>query len=441
MSIKFTGNKTAIRRLSNLPTAHNDFTICGFAKLLTAAPSRVATIAYTQTTVGDSSETLVLGGDGTKVRGGDDYGGSYSSDVATVTAGGSSGANWFFFALVGVGTGSTGLRAYHATIGGTPTYQALNNRAGTSGFSVIQFGDLPYGTDGWFDGLLAHLKVFDRTLSDVELQAEAARGDPASSSSLISYHEFPDGLLATALAPTTGSGTFEGFTSNPTTDADMPVFTTGPTLSGADTLPQRTSTAPTVTTSALAAGYTSTAYSQTLAATGDTPLTWTVTSGALPSGLSLSTAGVISGTPSSAGTASFTVQAANAAGSNSRALQIVVTTPATTPTVTTTTLPDGQVNALYSEVLAATGTTPLTWTVSAGTLPTGLTLNATSGVISGTPVVEGASTFTVQATNGAGSDTQSLSITIEAEPILPSEDDGWTRLPRGAEVWVRVPRS
>ena len=44
--------------------------------------------------------------------------------------------------------------------------------------------------------------------------------------------------------------------------------------------------------------------------------------------------------------------------------------PATTPTVTTTTLPDGQVNALYSEVVCATGTTPLTWAISAGTLPT-----------------------------------------------------------------------
>ena len=71
----------------------------------------------------------------------------------------------------------------------------------------------------------------------------------------------------------------------------------------------------------------------------------------------------------------------------------------------------------------------------------GLTLNATSAVISGTPVAEGTSTFTVQATNGAGLDTQALTLTIASVRIIPSEDDGWTRLPRGAEVWVRVPRA
>lgn len=442
MSIKFTGNKTALRRTANLPTAHNDFTICGFAKLLTAASDRIATIAYTQNVVGDSAETLVLGGDGTKVRGGDDYGGSFSSDVATVTAGGSSGANWFFFALVGVGTGSTGLRAYHSTIAGTPTYQALNNKAGTSGFSALQFGDLPYGSTFWFDGLLAHLKIFDRALSDVELQAEAGRGDPASSTDLISYHSFSSGTLATALVPDTGSGTFDVFTSDPSTDADMPVFSSGPTLSGTDTLPKRDGVAPAVVTSSLAAGNTGVAYSQTLIATGDTPITWSVTSGALPSGLSLNTTtGVISGTPSAAGAASFTVQAANAVDSATRALQIVTTTVGTAPVVTTSTLSAGVVGSAYLQTLTATGTTPITWSVSVGSLPTGLLLSSTTGAISGTPTVAGSYAFTVSATNSVSTGTKAFTVVIASEPEQPAESDGWTRLPRGAEVWVRVPRA
>jgi uncharacterized repeat protein (TIGR02543 family) len=68
--------------------------------------------------------------------------------------------------------------------------------------------------------------------------------------------------------------------------------------------------APTITTSSLPGGTVGTAYSQTLSATGDTPITWSVGSG-LPNGLSLSAAGVISGTPTASGTFTFTVKAAN----------------------------------------------------------------------------------------------------------------------------------
>jgi formylglycine-generating enzyme required for sulfatase activity len=69
-----------------------------------------------------------------------------------------------------------------------------------------------------------------------------------------------------------------------------------------------------------------TAYSQTLTATGDTPITWTIDSGTLPAGLSL-TGAVISGTLTTAGTSTFTVKATNAAGNNTKQFSIIIITP------------------------------------------------------------------------------------------------------------------
>jgi len=80
-------------------------------------------------------------------------------------------------------------------------------------------------------------------------------------------------------------------------------------------------TAPTITTSSLLNGKVGVAYNQTLTATGDTPITWSVTAGALPSGLTLSGA-VISGMPTTAGTFHFTVKATNTEGSATKQLSI-----------------------------------------------------------------------------------------------------------------------
>ena len=84
-------------------------------------------------------------------------------------------------------------------------------------------------------------------------------------------------------------------------------------------------------------------------------------------------------------------------------------------TITTTSLPNGYIFSAYNETLTATGYTGIRWSISAGNLPDGLTLNSVSGVISGTPTATGTFNFTVKATEamGGGSDSKSLSITIE----------------------------
>jgi hypothetical protein len=92
----------------------------------------------------------------------------------------------------------------------------------------------------------------------------------------------------------------------------------------------------------------------------------------------------------------------------------------TAPTITTTTLPNGTVGAAYSATLAATGDTPITWSIDSGTLPGGLTLTGSTGVISGIPAAAGTATFTVKATNGVSPDAaKSLSITVTAGSAPP----------------------
>ncbi|MBI3279116.1 MAG: putative Ig domain-containing protein, partial [Acidobacteria bacterium] len=117
---------------------------------------------------------------------------------------------------------------------------------------------------------------------------------------------------------------------------------------------------PTITTTSLPAGTVGVAYSQSLAAAGGTPpYAWVVTASSLPQGLALSTGGAITGTPNTAGTASFTVQVTDSTSlSATQALQIVINPAPTPPTITTTSLPAGTVGVAYSQSLAAAGGTP-----------------------------------------------------------------------------------
>ena len=102
---------------------------------------------------------------------------------------------------------------------------------------------------------------------------------------------------------------------------------------------------------------------------------------------------------------------------------------AAAPTITTDSLPDGKVGEAYSQTLTADGTTPITWGISGSALPEGLTLNETTGEISGTPTAEGTAKFTVKAENSAGSDTKELSITItkDAPPSHEHSYGDWSK--------------
>jgi len=181
--------------------------------------------------------------------------------------------------------------------------------------------------------------------------------------------------------------------------------------------------APTISTTSLAAGTQGTAYSATVSAAGGTgPYSWSVSSGSLPAGLSLgsgTTSSVtVSGTPTGQGTSNFTMKVTDAAGLSATQMLSITVGPPPPLAIATTTLASGTVGTAYSQTLQATGGfQPYTWAVTVGSLPAGLTLNTSTGVISGTPTATGTSNFTVKATDSetpAATATANLSIAVNA---------------------------
>jgi len=175
----------------------------------------------------------------------------------------------------------------------------------------------------------------------------------------------------------------------------------------------------TITTTSLPNHLVGTAYSASLAAAGGaSPYTWSVTVGALPTGLVLNAStGAITGTPTATGTSSFTVTVTDSTTPTAQTqTKILSITIYGVLAITTTSLPNGSVGTAYSRPLAATGgASPYAWSV-AGSLPAGLVLNTSTGVIAGTPTATGTSNFTVTVTDSttptAQTQSQSLSITI-----------------------------
>ncbi len=192
-----------------------------------------------------------------------------------------------------------------------------------------------------------------------------------------------------------------------------------------------TGTALSVTTSSLAAGTVGTAYSATLAATGGTaPYTWAVSTGTLPSGLSLSSAGVISGTPTTTASASLVFTTTDSAKNTANSAGLTLTINPATLAVSTTSLPNGTVGTAYSVPLVATGgTAPYVWSLKTGTLPAGLSLSA-AGVISGTPTATANATglvFQVTDANTKTAMSSELSVSVGAAPLVITT----TSLPNG----------
>lgn len=133
--------------------------------------------------------------------------------------------------------------------------------------------------------------------------------------------------------------------------------------------------------------------SQLVATGGDGVYGWSVESGALPPGMSLTGGGALTGTPEDGGTFTFTVQVTD--GADRVATRSLSLTVQRAPTIQTTGLPPGDVGGPYTAQLTATGGTgTYSWSVITGALPDGLTLSA-AGVVSGTPTALGSASFTV----------------------------------------------
>jgi uncharacterized protein YhjY with autotransporter beta-barrel domain len=181
----------------------------------------------------------------------------------------------------------------------------------------------------------------------------------------------------------------------------------------------------TVNPASLPNGTQSTPYNQSVSVSGGTgPYTFAVTAGSLPAGLALNTnTGAITGTPSGGGMSTFTIQATDAsANTGSRSYSVTISLAALT--INPASLPPATQGTAYSQTIAASGgSAPYTYAIVSGALPSGLTLNGSSGAISGTPSVNGLFNFTVQATDSTpntGMRAYTLNVGTNSLTVSPS---------------------
>ena len=239
-----------------------------------------------------------------------------------------------------------------------------------------------------------------------------------------------EGISIGGFGPPSGSGTY--------------TFTVQVTDSLGDTATQQLSitviTATAVplqfTTTSLPNGVVGIAYTASIAATGGTaPYTFSFT-GALPRGLTMSSTGIIAGTPLAAGTSNFTVRVRDSSATpqtTTANLSIVVTNPPP-PQITTIDLPNGVVGTAYNASITATGgNAPYTFSLT-GALPRGLTMSS-AGIIAGSPLAAGVSNFTVHVRDSSATPqtaTANLSIFVSNTPVTPLQITT-TSLPNGIQ--------
>lgn len=357
--------------------------------------------------------------------------------------------------------GSTGIR-YSTTLaasGGNPAYSwslAAGSPALPNGLSLSPAGVIS-GTPTTIQTVTPKFQVVDSSAPTQQIAQKSltisinAVPQPTISAPAV----LPNGIVGhaypqTQLTASGGTPPYTGWTVNPALPGGLVFNTSTGTISGTPTATNNQSHTFTVTdsfsptpqdgsrqytltispaplpltittNSPLSNGTVTVAYGPVqLAATGGTPpLTWSIASGSLPPGLQLNqNTGTISGTPTTAGTSTATIRVQDAGSpqqSAQKPFSITIGLPGP-PIITTTSLPNGTFNNTYNQTLQVTGgVSPRTWGVTSGSLPPGLGLNASTGVISGTATQTGTFSFTVQVTDVIPqSDSQSLSITITA---------------------------
>ena len=356
-------------------------------------------------------------------------GGSGAVDVTVTTAGGTSATSPADLFTYGSAPAVSGVSPTAGpTTGGTSVTIAGNNLGGAT---AVDFGSTPATITG--DTASSITATAPAGTGTVDVTVTTANGTSATSAAdQFTYVAAP---VVTGISPTTGSPT--GGTSVTITGSDLSgatvAFGSAAATVTADSATSVTATAPagtgTVDVTVTTAGGTSatsaadqftygtapvftsgnsttfvvgTAGTFTPVATGN-PTPVVTESGTLPAGVTFA-GGVLSGTPTTAGTSSITFTATNGVGAPvTQAFTLTVDSIE----ITTTSLPDAQVGVAYSATLAATGgVQPYKWKITSGALPKGIKLKASTGVISGTvkssvkhPPATGPFTVTVSVTD------------------------------------------
>ena len=170
---------------------------------------------------------------------------------------------------------------------------------------------------------------------------------------------------------------------------------------------------------------------------GSPGVTWSISSGALPPGLRLSgndRTATVSGTPTQAGSYRFYLQARDAPGPWVCCTEVLYTINIGEGlSIVTGPLPAGSVGAAYGFQLGTSGGTASSWTVTAGSLPAGLTLGS-NGAITGTPTAASLSTFTVRASDGSRVATKQFTLGIAEPVVVTAPEDATVKLGRAFVV-------
>ena len=174
----------------------------------------------------------------------------------------------------------------------------------------------------------------------------------------------------------------------------------------------------TVTPASLPSATAGQAYSVNLAGAGAVaPYTFTLSSGTLPDGVTLTSGGQLSGTPTASGTFPLAVLVRDA-NSQQATVNLTLVVSVATLTVTPASLPGANVGIAYSQQLTVTGgVAPYSFAVGSGALPAGLTLNPTTGLISGTPTAAGDFPFTVTVTDSTSGTAATATVNFTLQVV------------------------
>jgi hypothetical protein len=367
-------------------------------------PAMTLTDTVTDGTVGTSYNAAIIPANGT---------GPYNY---TVTSGSlPDGLNLDSQAGTIIGTPTTAgsfTATIQATDSSSPTPQTA---AGSVSITVVAPGALAIDTTS----------LLDAAVGAVYAQPIAVGGGTGADSFTLTSGALPSGLtLDPATGIIYGTPTTAGSSSFTVTVTDSSSPTPG-TASAALTLTTGAEAPVSVPATTLPDATLNVSYLQSLTATGGAPpYGWSVSSGALPGGLSLDPAtGIISGTPTASGVFAVTVEVTDSSAQTATESLTLTVDPAAPLSIGTTALGTASQGSAYSASLDASGgTSPVTWSVTAGSLPAGLTLDPATGIISGTPSGSGTSQFTIKATDSSlpTPQTATVPLSIKVMPAPPA---------------------